>query len=397
MVLIPFLGTGINVWKTIPPEMNIMGNENPVINSAIPVKVCRCSEGVEMANIANKKQGYKASLKLMGIIPVKNVKVNINNPKKVSLQGTPFGIKIFTDGVMVVGTSAVITEKGAINPAEKAGIEIGDVIISINGKKVTNNKQVATVIEQSKGKELNLTLKRNDKEYCAKLGAVLSADDRLYKAGMWIRDSSAGIGTLTYTDKSNNSFAGLGHGICDVDTGNIIPLSNGEIVPVILTDIKKSYQGAPGELKGFLDEGVIGSLKYNSPMGVYGTLTENNKSGYDYPIAAKYQVKEGAAKVLTTLPGRETKFYDCYIEKVNYDEKNLTRNLIIKITDKELLEHAGGIVQGMSGSPIVQNGKFIGAVTHVFVNTPQLGYGIFAENMVNVSNSVGSENTKQAS
>jgi len=373
-----------------------MGEGEPVINSAVPVKVCKCSEGVEMANASNKERGYKAALKLMGIFPVKDVKVKVDEEKTVTLCGTPFGIKIFTDGVMVVGTSSVVTEKGAVDPAEKAGIEIGDVIVSINGNQVNDNKQVATIIEQSKGKELNVTVKRNEKEYCVTLNAVLSSDDRLYKAGMWIRDSSAGIGTLTFTDKSTGSFAGLGHGICDVDTGNIVPLSNGEIVSVILTDIKKSYQGMPGELKGFLDDDTIGNLKSNSDMGVYGTVNSDIE-GFDYPVAAKYQVKEGEARVLTTLPGKETKFYDCYIEKVNYDEKNLTRNLIIKITDDELKDYAGGIVQGMSGSPIVQNGKFVGAVTHVFVNTPNLGYGIFAENMLSAANSVVKSDTKQAS
>lgn len=388
--------TGACVYAKIPSELTVMGDGEPVINSAVPVKVCKCSGGVEMANASNKERGYKAALKLMGIIPVKDVKVKVAEEKTVTLCGTPFGIKIFTDGVMVVGTSAVITEKGAVDPAENAGIEIGDVIVSINGNQVNDNKQVATIIEQSKGKELNVTVKRNDKEYCLTLNAALSSNDCLYKAGMWIRDSSAGIGTLTFTDNTTGSFAGLGHGICDVDTGNIVPLSNGEIVPVILTDIKKSYQGIPGELKGFLDEGTIGNLKSNSDMGVYGTVN-SEINGFDYPVAAKYQVKEGEAKVLTTLPGKKTKFYDCYIEKVNYDEKNLTRNLIIKITDDELKSYAGGIVQGMSGSPIVQNGKFVGAVTHVFVNNPSLGYGIFAENMLSAANSVVKSDKKQAS
>jgi len=304
--------------------------------------------------------------------------------KYVSLCGTPFGVKIFTDGVMVVGLGDIYTEKGSTNPAKKAKIEIGDIIVSINSKEVYNNAEVARLIETSRGKPLELVIMRHGKKRTCTLTAVLSADDGLYKAGMWIRDSSAGIGTLTFINEKENTFGGLGHGICDIDTGNIIPLSCGEIVPVTLTEITKSSAGKPGELKGFLNDHILGNLCANSEKGVYGKVVASYTKN-TYPVAPKHEIFEGDAQVLTTLPGKETRFYSCKIEKINYDQKNLTRNLIVKITDNLLLETTGGIVQGMSGSPIVQNGKFIGAVTHVFVNNPSLGYGIFAENMLNAA------------
>ena len=364
----PIITSGIIIAERLPSEFFVSDASLFNINTALPVSI--------HAENDNVSSGYNAQLKLMGVIPIKNISIRVVEQKYVSLCGTPFGVKIFTDGVMVVGLGDIYTEKGTSNPAKKAKIEIGDIIVSINNKEVYNNNEVAKLIETSNGKPLELVLIRHGKKQTCTLTAVLSTDDGLYKAGMWIRDSSAGIGTLTFINEKENTFGGLGHGICDIDTGNIIPLSCGEIVPVTLTEITKSSAGKPGELKGFLNDTTLGNLCANSEKGVYGNVVSSYTKN-TYAVAPKHEIIEGDALVLTTLPGKETKFYSCKIEKINYDQKNLTRNLIVKITDEQLLDITGGI-----GSPIVQNGKFIGAITHVFVNNPALGYGIFAENML---------------
>lgn len=377
-ITLPVITAGFFTASRLPSEYRICDGLALNIKTDLPVSVCI---GESLSGTETSKNGVNAQLKLMGVIPIKNINVRMVDQKYVSLCGTPFGVKIFTDGVMVVGLSDIYTKDGCRNPADQAGIEIGDVITSINGQEVLSNTEVAHIIESSAGKAMKLTVVRRGKQLNCVLTAAVSSDDRLYKAGMWIRDSSAGIGTLTFIDEKSSVFGGLGHGICDIDTGNIIPLSSGEIVGVTLTEITRSSAGKPGELKGFLNDETLGMLSANSEKGVYGKFT-GKEGTMRYAVSPKHEIREGSAMLLTTLPGKQTKFYDCEIEKINYDEKNLTRNLIIKITDKELLTATGGIVQGMSGSPIVQNGKFIGAVTHVFVNNPSMGYGIFAENML---------------
>ena len=208
------------------------------------------------------------------------------------------------------------------------------------------------------------------------------ADGSGYKAGFWVRDSSAGIGTLTFYDPENLSFAGLGHAVCDVDTGTVLPFSSGEIVTAAITKVKKGTAGAPGELGGtFTGTERLGTVKINNETGLYGTL-EYEIGGISVPLAPKQEIYEGAAVILSTIDGTETAEYDIIIEKISLSDDSLTKNMIIRVTDDDLIEITGGIVQGMSGSPIIQDGKLVGAVTHVFVNDPTKGYGIFIENML---------------
>lgn len=331
---------------------------------------------------------YTASLKLFGMFPVKDVSVNVVNQPVVVPCGTPFGIKMFTDGVLIVGMSDVDTAAGAHNPARSAGMKIGDVILTINGKTVMSNEEVADMVEESGGKAMTFRIRRDNLTFDVRFVPAKSVNENRWKAGLWVRDSSAGIGTLTFYDPATKTFGGLGHAVCDVDTGETIPLSTGEIVPARIYSIKKGLSGEPGELRGGFEYGLLGRLTVNGETGIYGTLTQLPDAIQTVPVCMKQQVRTGKAQVLTTIEGTTPQLYDIQIEQVRYNDSSPTRNMVIRITDAELLDKAGGIVQGMSGSPILQDGKLVGAVTHVFVNDPTKGFAIFAENMLKTSATV---------
>ena len=229
---------------------------------------------------------------------------------------------------------------------------------------------------------MTIEAQRGGKEFTAVLTPVYSEIDGLYKGGLWVRDSTAGIGTLTFYEPESGRFGGLGHGICDVDTNELMPLGSGEILPVAISGIVPGQRGAAGELQGyFSSDAAIGEMSANTETGVYGTLYQSPQQGETLPIAMKQQVHAGKAQILATIDGQGPQYYDIEIESVNYDENKITKNLVIKVTDSHLLERTGGIVQGLSGSPIIQDNRLAGAVTHVLVNNPQKGYGIFAETM----------------
>ena len=323
-----------------------------------------------------------ASLTVLGGIAVKQVDVQFVDREMVIPCGYPFGIKMFTEGVVVVGLTDV-EENGIFrNPAQEAGIRVGDVLTELDGQTVSLNEDVAAIIASSGGREISYTLKRKDQTLTGTLQPI-RADSGEYKAGIWVRDSSAGIGTMTYYDPSTMIFAGLGHAVCDVDTGETLPLGKGEIVDVTITSVEKGISGQPGSLQGsFEGSRLAGFMAVNSETGVYGQLTSLPVSTLKpVPIAMKQEVREGAAQIYTTISGCTPQCYDIVIESVNLSSTAKTKSMVIRVTDPELLEATGGILQGMSGSPILQDGKLVGAVTHVFVNDQTRGYGIFAENM----------------
>ena len=330
-----------------------------------------------------------ASLTVLGGIAVKQVDVQFVDREMVIPCGYPFGIKMFTEGVVVVGLTDV-EENGIFrNPAQEAGIRVGDVLTELDGQPVSLNEDVAAIIASSGGREISDTLKRKNQTLTGTLQPI-RADSGEYKAGIWVRDSSAGIGTMTYYDPSTMIFAGLGHAVCDVDTGETLPLGRGEIVDVTITGVEKGISGQPGSLQGsFEGSRLAGFMAVNSETGVYGQLTSLPVSTLKpVPIAMKQEVREGAAQIYTTISGRTPQCYDIVIESMNLSSTAKTKSMVIRVTDPELLEATGGILQGMSGSPILQDGKLVGAVTHVFVNDQTRGYGIFAENMQETASSL---------
>ncbi len=382
--------SGIFVSSITANEYTIVNNNDLVVMKNLPVKLKPCNKnGIKVVSTNNLNSECKASINLMNVIPVKTVNVKISDEVKVTPCGTPFGVKMFTQGVVVVGTSDVKCSKGTVNPAKEAGIKVGDIILNINGKEVNTNEDVSNLINQSGGNPLVISIRRCNVDFDVRIVPVVSDSGDGFKAGIWVRDSSAGIGTLTFYEQESNLFAGLGHGICDTDTGEIMPLLSGDIVSANINGITKSQKGSPGELKGYFNDDVaIGTLLTNNQTGVYGKLNSSPVNNEPITVAMKQQVLMGNAKILTTIDGCTPESYDIEILNINYDEQSPTKNMIIKITDERLLEKTGGIVQGMSGSPIIQNGMLVGAVTHVFVNDPEKGYAIFAENMVQSTNKI---------
>lgn len=332
---------------------------------------------------SNENQ-FNADIKFLGCIGVKTVNVKVAPKSSLLVCGTPFGIKMLTEGVIVTKISDIDSGKDVKSPAREAGLKEGDVILSINGISNLDNNTVSDIISNCSGNKLDLTVSRDGETLNLKVTPTKTRSGD-YLIGAWVRDSCAGIGTLTFYDPENSTFGGLGHPVCDVDTGEIMPLDSGEIVNVKIVGVVKGTVGTPGELMGaFLPGEKIGTIKTNSEQGVFGEMSAPEKFECMQP-ASRQEIKTGGAKILTTVDGVTPQYFDIVIEKVNMSNKNRTKNMTIKITDPELLKITGGIVPGMSGSPIIQNGKLIGAVTHVFVNDPTRGYGIFIDNMLQTS------------
>lgn len=340
----------------------------------------------DKTSLANQAKGSSKTveLKLFHIIPVKSTVVKIIDETSLTPGGTPFGIKLFTKGVIVIDITNVQTDSGIACPAKLAGILKGDIILTINNIEVSSNEEVAEIIESSGGNNLSVTLKRDNQTIKTLIKPAKSSIDGKYKGGLWVRDSSAGIGTITYYLKDDLRFAGLGHGICDVDTGKIMPINSGEVCEVSINSILKGKAGTPGELRGsFVSDEQVGKLVLNNETGIFGVLNKEPNNLNSVPIRLKQEVKKGPAKIICTLDDTGPHEYEINIEKIDLNPKTMTKNMVITVTDANLLSKTGGIVQGMSGSPILQDGELVGAVTHVFVNNPAKGYGIFVENMLN--------------
>lgn len=301
----------------------------------------------------------------------------------VPLGGT-VGIKLFSQGVMVVGLSPVATEGGDLTPARDCGLKEGDIITHINSEQVDTIEEIRDVLQELEGSQMSIRAVRAGKQLQLTGGAVQCAADGSYKLGAWIRDSMAGIGTLTWYDPERGVFAALGHGINDVDTSLLMPLQTGSIMTSTVTGIKKGTQGSPGELHGSFDlDSDLGTLYANTDGGIFGSASSSFPCGDSaLPVAARSQVRTGKAVILSNINGREIREYEVEILRVYPGSSGDNRDLMIRVTDPALLETTGGIVQGMSGSPIIQDGKLVGAVTHVLVNDPTRGYGILIENML---------------
>lgn len=328
-----------------------------------------------------------AAVSLFGAIPVKNVDINEAEAPVLIAGGNPFGIKLLMDGVMVTALGKVDSPNGSACPAEIAGIQLGDIICTADSQPVTSNGDLQRIISESDGDTVTLDIKRGDSEITAELQPAYSQKSESWRGGMWVRDSIAGIGTMTFIDADTGKFAGLGHPICDSDTKEIIPIQSGEAVSVVITETQRGESGIPGELHGrFTRQPIYGTLTDNCESGVYGMLTDFARQqicsgGEVYKMGYRQDITEGEAYILSTVSGKEPKKYSVVIEDIDYNSRETSKNMVIRITDEELISSAGGIVQGMSGSPIIQNDKIIGAVTHVFVADPTRGYAIFAENM----------------
>ena len=315
---------------------------------------------------------------------------SLRSADEVCVGGFPFGIKLFCNGLLVVGFSDVECDVGSKTPAADAGIKVGDVITELNGKNIESAQQFTDEVGGCAG-EITLTCLRGEKKYTVTLTPSLSEKDGCYKTGMWLRDSTAGIGTVTFIETDSGEFAGLGHGICDADTGELVPLMRGIVTDVKIAGVKNGIPGEPGELKGYFtypDRGVVLKNTVSGVFGVYTNIPENVDLSETVKIGTRRDVSVGEAEIISTVDGKREK-YTIEITKLPTDRGK--SNFEIKVTDKDLIGKTGGIVQGMSGSPVIQNGKLVGAVTHVLVNDPTRGYAIFAENMLETAQQVADE------
>jgi len=372
----------------IPSSLILFENEDFNIKSIWGMKL---EETVEVgANVSkdtvNNLQTKTYNLSLFGF-DLKTIKTNIIPTTKVIPVGNLIGLKLYTEGVLVVGMSEIKGEDNKIyKPYEEAGIEQGDSIIKINNVEVNTTEELISCVSKCTGKAIDVTYVKDGKVLETTITPVKSSENT-YKLGLWVRDAEAGIGTVTFYDSSSKCFAALGHGIQDIDTGELVEISSGEFVTAQILDIEKGERESPGKIEGTIEKGTkIGDIYSNTDFGVYGTTT--NASGLDLSnmkeieVASRSEIKIGKATVVCTLEDGKREEYEIEIQKIYINNNENNKSMVVKVTDERLLEKTGGIIQGMSGSPVIQNGKLIGALTHVLVSDPSKGYALFADTMV---------------
>ena len=375
-VLTVLTGTVQYYARSLPDHYYTQPDRPLTVSAVLPVTASRiptAAAGVQ-----------EAELRLFGILPVKTVSLTAVAPVQVYAGGEPFGIRMLMAGAMVVSLSEISTPSGSISPAAEAGIEAGDIIQEIDGIPVSSSADLQRAVSASEGQQVRVTYLRGSDERTVPVQPVWSASAKRWQTGMWVRDSTAGIGTVTYylpAPTGGVQFAGLGHAVCDPDTGERIPLGSGDVIPVTVSSVTAGRRGTPGELHGqFHTAQSIGTLQSNDASGVYGVLSSLPPHQELLPLGFRQDISCGEAMIYTTVRGDTPQAYRVEIEEIR-DRDTAMRDLVVHVTDPALLAATGGIVQGMSGSPIIQNGRLIGAVTHVFVRDPTRGYGIFAENM----------------
>ncbi len=324
-------------------------------------------------------------VKFLGIT-VGTKKITVKEDRQVWLGGQAVGVAMYTNGLFVTDTVAVENAEGKfITPAANAGIRKGDYIVSANGIKLDDVSTMDAVLKACNGEKITLGVQRDGTNFEVMITPVKSIEDQKYRLGLWMRDSAAGLGTVTYVDTRDNHYMALGHAICDGDSGKVLAVGNGRIVDCTISSVQKGTKGNAGELKGSFGVGaqVLGTIEENTQFGLKGTVDETFQKGELVKLGSKELVHEGAAEIYSTVDGTGVKKYQIEIVHVNDQTHPQEKSMVIKVTDPVLLEKTGGIVQGMSGSPIVQDGKLIGAVTHVMLSDSARGYGIFIDWMIN--------------
>lgn len=395
-----------SLWSRVPSSIKIMAGENQTINLKVPASGELYKDAVEVSGLtasnipkdsihidlakpvtvkANTIEKYVLDLKLFGIIPLKSVDVQVIQNKSLTPAGIPVGIYVKTHGVLVIGVGDFAAEDGQKVSPSKYVLKSGDYIVQVNDEDITGKSDFVEKIKHCEGQELSFKVKRGE-EYMMLRVQPQTNQAGEYKIGVWIRDNAQGVGTLTYID-GNSSFGALGHGINDVDTSTLMDLEEGTLYNTEIIGITRGSNGAPGELTGYIeydDANIIGDITENTAKGIFGVFNEQVEDTVPFeplPIGLKQDIETGPAQIICCIDGTP-RYYDIRILEVHLDNDNVNRGIVLTITDPQLLSATGGIVQGMSGSPIIQNGKIIGAVTHVLVQDATSGYGIFIENML---------------
>ena len=349
-------------------------------------------EIIEVSSSTGKKISKEIGVSKMDVslfdkFFVKSIDVDVLPRTTVIPVGNLAGVKLYTNGVLVVGMSEIQgDDKKMYKPYEKTGIEEGDTIVAINNSTIHSTEDLIECVNMSLGKELEIDYVRANQTLQCNITPVKTGNNE-YKLGLWVRDSAAGVGTVTFYEPSTKSFAALGHGIVDIDTEQLIDIASGEFVTTKILNIQKGEKGEPGRIQGTIDnQQNIGIISKNTRFGIYGTVNNISSLNLDsskvMEVALRDEISLGKAEILSTLENGKTEKYEIEIEEIYKDNNYDNKSMKIKVTDQELIEKTGGIIQGMSGSPIIQNGKFIGAVTHVLVNNPQEGYAVFGDIMI---------------
>ena len=382
---------------SISQSYKVNRGEELQIESIIPVTAVY--NGAKMSQSSENHlvgDSFKVDLKIFGVIPFSTVDVEIVDDMHVAVLGNPFGMKIYTDGVLVIEADDVKTQNGSLNPAVNAGIKVGDYIKTVNGIKITCNEELSQLVLESGGEEMKFEVVRGSETFNCSVTPMIDDEIGVYRIGIWVRDSSAGIGTLTFYSPTTDVICGLGHGVCDTDTDTLLDVDKGEIVGANIIAVEKGSSGSPGALKGKFTYDSLADIELNCEKGVYGFMKQKIDVSNLTEIALKQNVYNGEAQILCTVNGETPKLYSCNIKKCSFNYSE-TQNLVVTVTDQELIDITGGIVQGMSGSPILQDGKLVGALTHVLVSDSLTGYGIYAENMLETAESVAQEELKRVS
>ncbi len=398
-VLIPTL-LWCSVSWLLPNDLTLLEGEKTEIATQLPISA-KTEESVGVLGITTKPLAdafhlelgssilanpiqagtTKVTFYLCNTLPIKTIEAKVIPQTTLVPVGKTVGISLDTKGLLVLGTGQVSMEENETAEPCRGILKSGDLLLQANGKELINKETFIDVVSQSKGKEITVLLERNGEKKKISVSPVYSQAEQAFKLGVWVRDSIQGIGTITFYDPKTDQFGALGHGVYDVDTGELMTIKTGSILSSELTEIVKGKKGEPGELTGVIHrEEILGEVNQNTEVGIYGALLQGNT--YDQTplsIGLKQDVKVGKAEILSNIEGDTIERYQIEIEKIG---KTNGKDMMLRVTDERLLEKTGGIVQGMSGSPIIQNGKLIGAVTHVLVNNPEQGYGTFIETML---------------
>lgn len=391
--------TSVYLEKNIPDNIIIHENNEKIIDFNIPFTGVIESSGnnnssVKAINLnkpvvikTGESGSYNLKLKLFGLIDYKDVKIDVISSKSVYACGNTIGIYLKSDGILVIDTGSFMSGGSEVSPSSGI-IFSGDYIMAVNGNSVSSKADLIDMVRENMDNDIILTLRRNGSKFDVKIHPMQD-ETGAYKLGLWVKDDCQGIGTLTYIDENGN-FGALGHGICDSDTGEVVEIAGGVLYKANVLSIIKGRTGIPGEYVGtidYSDSNILGYIESNNGLGIYGKSNGVVDKGARIVEAGyKYDAVKGKATILTSLNG-SIEEYEIEIVELDYSASNHNKGIVFKVTDSELLSQTNGIVQGQSGSPILQNGKLIGAVTHVFVNDSAMGYGIFLETMLNASES----------
>lgn len=390
-VLLIILYSYALVIANIPDSLIIFEGETIKVNNFMGFKISSTDKTIETAASSSKTISNSGKMtmevSLFDNIFIKNMEVDVLPRTKVIPVGTVAGVKLYTSGILVVGMSEIEGEDNQKHkPYANSGIEEGDTIIAVDNTKISSTQELINAVNKSEGKDVSIEYLHDNETTTCSITPVKTSNNE-YKLGLWVRDSAAGVGTVSFYDANTKTFGALGHGITDIDTGELINIETGEFVTTRILNIAKGEVGSPGKIQGTIEgQRNIGNIYKNTKFGIYGTVENTAALNLDYSkemdVALREEIREGKATILCSLNGAKPEEYEIEIEKIylenNYDNKSMK----IKVTDDRLLEKTGGIIQGMSGSPIIQDGKFVGAVTHVLVNNPKEGYAVFGDIML---------------